>query len=77
LQLLACDQPEWRPDPEHIAYNRQVLELTYYERDLRTAFDDPALEAQQRESDIRRLRGEHLIQVSLGLDGPEFAIGSE
>ena len=47
--------------------NTEILELCYYERDLRTAFDDAALEADQQERDVKRKRGERLLSMCCDL----------
>ena len=65
--VQACDDPDWKPNPEHAVYARSVLELTYFERDLRTAFDDGALEQQEAERGVKRQRVAHLLNTCCDL----------
>ena len=42
------EHPRWRPREQDVKHAKNVLELMYYHRDLRTSMDDESLAEQQK-----------------------------
>ena len=35
ISVEAAEEPQWRPDPDDLAYAERLMESTYYKRDVR------------------------------------------
>lgn len=65
--VLVCetDQPQWKPRASDLAHTAAVLELTFYQHDLRTASPTVAASCAQPDK-LRRQRGETLREKCAG-----------
>ena len=54
--------PQWAPDPDNCARAEALLELCYYKKDLRTSIDPNSEHEKETPEQVRRRRGEALLE---------------
>ena len=58
--IQEAQRPHWRPDPDDLKYVEEVMELTYYQREMRAQKDDCDGEEMQENATKRRNQGRRL-----------------
>lgn len=64
--VRAALSPFWRPQESHQDHAREMLELAYYHRDLRTCADAAEGEKLRAQDSLRRFRGAQLLEACPG-----------